>query len=306
MNKLYKSVGISKQAFHKMLDKQNRKRSERQQLLVLVHQIRTDHPTMGIRDMYYKIQPETMGRDIFETFCKEEGLTVSRTKNRRKTTNSTGVIRFDNLIADITLNRLNQVWQSDITYYEVNGRFYYITFVLDSFSRRILGYSVSSRLLTEHTTLPSLLMAIKVREKESIPVKDVIFHSDGGGQYYDKNFLKTTNKYKIQNSMCMYAWENGKAERLNGIIKNNYLIHREINTFKELKKEVDRAVKLYNNEKPHIKLNRKTPIEFEKSYICNEQQTDGDKSTTELISQPTKGTPALRAGNNNPPAQISL
>jgi len=71
---------------------------------------------------------------------------------------------------------------------------------------------------------------------------------------------------------CWYVcWENGKAERINGTIKNNYLIHREINTFEELKKEVDRTVQLYNNEKPHIKLKRKTPIEFEKSYICNEQ-----------------------------------
>ncbi len=74
-----------------------------------------------------------------------------------------------------------------------------------------------------------------------------------------------------------YPWENGKVERLNGVIKNNYLIHREINSFMDLNKEVDRTVSLYNNEKPHIGLQRKRPIEFENYYLCNGQQSFGLK-----------------------------
>lgn len=67
--------------------------------------------------------------------------------------------------------------------------------------------------------------------------------------------------------MCEYAWQNGKAERLNGVIKNNYLKHRDINSYTVLVKEVDRAVKLYNEEKPHISLGRKTPSNFESNYL---------------------------------------
>jgi len=300
MNKLYKVLGISKQAFHQRLDRLYRLQSEKKQLLLLIYQIREDHPTMGIRDMYYKLRPETMGRDGFENFCREEGLTVERVKNWRRTTDSTGVVRFDNLLAGMNLTAINQAWQSDITYFEINGRFYYITFVEDSFSRRILGYSVSRRLTTGQTTLPALKMAVRLRVKEGMSIAGVVFHSDGGGQYYAKEFLKLTRKEGIVNSMCEYPWGNGKVERLNGVIKNNYLVHRQINSFEELVKEVDRTVLLYNKEKPHIELQRKTPNQFEKDYLCNGQQSDGDKSTTELTTHDPGDFSALRAEDNNP------
>lgn len=299
MNKLYNSIGITKQAFHKMLDRKMCKRSEEQQLLKLVYEIRNDHPTMGLRDMYYKLSPQYIGRDSFEAMCKSDGLSVKKHKSWRITTDSSGVIRFDNLLIDIAINRINQVYQSDITYFEICNKFYYITFVEDCFSRRILGYSVSRGLTTEETTLPALRMTIKIRSQERMYLNRTIFHSDGGGQYYDKEFLKLTSSQGIQNSMCEYPWENGKVERLNGVIKNNYLIHREINSFSQLQKEVDRTVSLYNIEKPHICLGRKTPIQYEIDYLRNEQQPDGEKSATELSSQIPKGRSALRAENNN-------
>lgn len=300
MNELYRSLGISKQSFHQKMDRELNIVSEQKQLLVLIYQIRDDHPTMGVRDMYYKLLPQTMGRDRFEQFCREEGLMVERMKNWSKTTDSSGIIRFDNLMTGITLTSINQVWQSDITYFEVNGKFYYITFIEDSFSRRIIGYSVSKRLTTQEATLPALDMSIKLRVRSKQTIEGVIFHSDGGGQYYAKEFLKLTKKSGIINSMCEYPWENGKVERLNGVIKNNYLIHREINSFKELCKEVDRTVSLYNNDKPHIGLQRKSPIEFENYYLCNGQQSDGDESTTELKLQNQEDFSALRAEDNNP------
>lgn len=267
MNQMYQAIGISKQAFHKWLDKRNRKLSEQEQLLCLIYQLRDDHPTMGVRDMYYKLEPSHIGRDAFEFFCKNNYLMTPRSRNYRRTTDSSGVVRFDNLIEDMELTHINQVWQSDITYYDVKGKFYYITFILDSFSRKIIGYQTSKRLLTEHTTLPALKMAIKDREKKSLTISGIIFHSDGGGQYYDKSFLQLTAKYDFKNSMSEYAWENGKAERLNGVIKNNYLKHRDINSYEALVKEVDRTVKLYNEEKPHIGLGRKTPLNFEANYL---------------------------------------
>jgi putative transposase len=280
LNKLYQSIGLSKQAFHQRMDRYLQERSIEEQILMLVYRIREDHPTMGLRDIYFKITPIGIGRDRFEIFCKQSGLMVECTHNLRRTTDSSGVIRFENLLIGLVINKPNQVWQSDITYFELNERFYYITFIIDAFTRVIVGHAVSQRLKTEQTTLPALQKAIKSRIDLMKNNNALIFHSDGGGQYYDKDFLELTKKYKIKNSMCQYPWENGKAERINGIIKNNYLIHRIINSFEQLQKEVDRSVLLYNTEKPHIKLQRKSPIQFENEYLCqtNDMSTQIDVS----------------------------
>lgn len=245
-------------------------KDEQLQLLRWITDIRADHPTIGMRDLYFMIKPQLIGRDAFENFCKSYDLMSKKDKNYRSTTDSTGVIRFPNLMADITLTGINQVWQSDITYYELKGRFYYLTFILDSFSRRIIGHSVSSRLLTNQTTIPALKKALKTRS--NMPIKDLIFHSDGGGQYYASEFLKLTRKLKIRNSMCEYAWENGKAERVNGVIKNNYLKHRTIENFDQLQREVDRSVLLYNRDKPHLELKRRSPITFENDLVDLQRQ----------------------------------
>ena len=248
-----------------MINTYLQEREETIYLQQLIHDIRQDHPTLNCRAMYYKINPSTMGRDKFEKLCAELGFTIERLKGRHIKTDSTGVIRFDNLLKDKKLIHINQAYSSDITYYEIDDKFYYITFVIDCFSRRILGYSVSLRLSTEQTSLPALKMAIKNRNNE-LP-KGVIFHSDGGGQYYSKAFLELTGKYKFKNSMCEYSYDNGMVERLNGVIKNNYLKFKVIKTYTQLVKEVDHIITLYNNERPHKSLKYKTPNQYEKELL---------------------------------------
>jgi transposase InsO family protein len=261
LNEMYRSIGITKQGFHKQLIRHQYYHEEVLNMLEIIRQIRVDHPTMCCRDMYYKINPMFVGRDRFEAICKEHGFMVESGRNYRRTTDSSGVVRFDNLLKDKELTDINQAWSSDITYFEIDNAFYYITFVLDCYSRRILGHQVSSRLLTEQTSLPALKKAIKVRGNK-LP-EGIIFHSDGGGQYYDQEFIRLTERYKFKNSMCEYAYENGKSERLNGVIKNNYLKHWPIEDLGQLIEAVDRAVDLYNSDKPHSSLQRSTPIAFE-------------------------------------------
>jgi transposase InsO family protein len=240
-------------------------------VIKLVFEIRKDHPTMSCRGMYYKLQPLHIGRDKFEALCDELGLVSERKRSPYRTTDSAGVIRFENLLATLILTNIDQAYSSDITYFEISDRYYYLTFIIDCYSRRILGYSVSRQLLTEHTTLPALEMALQTRG--CIP-EGVILHSDGGGQYYDKNFLALTALHKMRNSMCEMAYENGKAERINGVIKNNYLRFYSINSYESLLKNVDRAVHLYNHEKPHKALKYLTPLEFEKQLLILNQQTE--------------------------------
>jgi len=240
-------------------------------LVPLIAQIRQDHPTLSCRAMYAKLQPQGIGRDRFEELCRDHGFSRERQRNPFRTTDSSGVVRFDNLLDNLVLSRINEAWSSDITYYEVKERFYYLTFVMDCYSRRILGYAVSSRLTTEQTTLPALRQAVRTRGG-SIP-EQLIFHSDGGGQYYDKDFLSYTGHHRMQNSMCEFAYENGKAERLNGIIKNNYLRFYETNTLEQLEKNVDRAVTLYNTERPHQALHYQAPVAYENKWLLLQQQT---------------------------------
>jgi putative transposase len=262
LNELYRAVNISKQAFHKHLERLMQRTAIERQVVWLIEKVRENHPGMSSREIYFIVRPEGVGRDKFELICKEAGLNVKPVRRYYKTTDSRGVTRFDNLIAGLAITKINQIWQSDITYYEVNGKFYYLTFIQDAYSKVILGHATSKSLSTENTTLPALKLAIKMRRSHDLA--GLIFHSDGGGQYYDKEFLALTKKTGAVNSMCEAAWENGLAESLNGIIKNNYLRHRHIRSYEQLVEEVDRTVSLYNHEKPHSRLNRKTPIEFEK------------------------------------------
>jgi transposase InsO family protein len=231
----------------------------------LIEDIRKDHPTLSCRAMYYMINPTTMGRDKFENICNELGFTTERRRSRHITTDSTGVERFDNLLKGRVLTGINQAYSSDITYFQIKDHFYYITFIIDCYSRTILGHSVSSRLTTEQTTLPALKMALKNRNY--IIPKGIIFHSDGGGQYYSKAFLELTSSYHFLNSMCEYSYDNGMVERLNGVIKNNYLKHLTIETLEQLKKEVDRIITLYNETRPHKSLNYKTPKQYENELL---------------------------------------
>lgn len=261
MNALYQVLGISKQAAHKRLTRLRDRAALGQDLAHMVAKVRRDHPTMGLRDIYFKMRPQRIGRDAFEQLMREAGYASKRFRNHAKTTNSNGVIRFENLFIGIRVKAINEVWQSDITYFELCGRFYYLTFIVDVFSSRIIGHAVSSNLTARDTSIAALHSAVSNRKGQSL--KGLIFHSDGGGQYYADAFLRLTNSLGMRNSMCEMPQENAFAERVNGVIKNNYMKFRTIKTYPQLVKEVDRTVQLYNFDKPHIRLSRMTPVAFE-------------------------------------------
>ncbi len=182
-----------------MLNRRKHKLEEQEQLIPLINQVRRDHPRMNARDIYLKLQPRSMGRDQFERFCMDNGYRVKRLKNYRVTTNSIGVTRFPNLIKGIKVTGVNQVFVSDITYYDIGEKTYYITLIMDLYNREIVGCSASNNLRTESTTIPALHMLVKERGK--INLKGAILHSDGGGQYYCNDFKKLTKNLEMNNSM---------------------------------------------------------------------------------------------------------
>jgi len=230
----------------------------------LINEIRRDHPRMSARDIYLKLKPHCMGRDQFERFCMDYGYRIKRLKNYRVTTNSLGVTRFPNMIKDIRVTRVNQVFVSDITYFDIGSDVYYLTFIMDLYNREIVGWSASDNLRTETTTLPALRMLIALRG--TVNLKGSIIHSDGGGQYYCNEFKALTKSLKMINSMTEEkVYENSHAERLNGIIKNNYLYPYGPTNMKTLRKLLNKAVHMYNNEKPHKALGKLTPKAFKET-----------------------------------------
>jgi putative transposase len=252
---------MTKQSFHQMLKRRKYKYEEQEQLIPLINEIRCDHPRMSARDIYLKLQPSYMGRDQFERFCMDSGYRINRLKNFRVTTNSLGVTRFQNMIKDLKVTRVNQVFVSDITYFDIGSDTYYLTLIMDLYNREIVGWSVSDNLRTESTTLPALLMLITLRGK--VNLKGSIIHSDGGGQYYCNEFKTLTKSLGMVNSMTEEkVYENSHAERLNGIIKNNYLYPYGPTNIKSLRKLLDKAVYMYNTGKPHKALGKLTPKEF--------------------------------------------
>jgi len=271
LSSLFKVLKISKQSFHQMLSRRKYKYEEQEQLIPLINEIRRDHPRMSARDIYVKLHPACMGRDQFERFCMDSGYRIKKLKNFRVTTNSLGVTRFPNMIKDLEVTRVNQVFVSDITYYDIGPDTFYLTFIMDLFNREIVGYSESDNLRTENTTIPALYRVIKERGKANI--KGAIMHSDGGGQYYCNEFKSLTKELKMINSMTEEkVYENAHAERLNGIIKNNYLYPYGPTDRASLKRLLAKAVFMYNTGKPHKALRKLTPIMF-KSTIDNEDNS---------------------------------
>lgn len=258
-----------------MLSRRRYKFEEQEQLIPLINEIRGDHPRMSARDIYLKLEPHCMGRDQFERFCMDSGYRIKKLRNFRVTTNSLGVTRFPNMIRDIEVTRVNQVFVSDITYFDIGSSTYYLTFIMDLYNREIVGCSASDNLRTENTTLPALRRMITERGK--VNLRGAIMHSDGGGQYYCNEFKALTKELGMINSMTEEkVYENSHAERLNGIIKNNYLYPYGPTNMASLKRLLDKTVLMYNTGKPHKALGKLTPSEF-RNTIDNE-----DNSTSNL------------------------
>jgi len=266
MSQLYKYEQISKQAFYQYRQRKLDNSLSNGELLLLVRDIREDHPRMGAKTIYKKINLDTMGRDKFEQLLMDEGFRVKKVLNYMRTTNSNGVHRYTNLIEGKKLTDVNIVWVSDITYFLVGAVFYYLTFIMDIYSRLILGYSASSTMRAEEANIKALKMTFRTRGIAKY--ENLIHHSDGGGQYVSKKYLKLLEQRNIKVSMCDNVYDNAHMERVNGTIKNDYLKHRSITNLTELKHELKRAAWLYNNDRPHSSLYKSmNPVSFEQYLL---------------------------------------
>ncbi len=275
MQDLYNMIGISKQGFYKKLNELERKEKINCNIITLAKELRKDHRRMGCRKMYYELQSFGMGRDKVEQLLLSNGFRVPRRRNFTRTTYA-GDRFYNNLISGMKVKDKNQLWVSDITYIPVGyKKNYYLTLILDVYTKRITGWSLSRTLLTEETIIPAFREAIKeLSEKER---KGLILHSDKGSQYGSEVMRLMYENTKIQPSMGGKAWENAHAESVNGIIKNEYVnIEQTEISLKEATKLMEKWIYLYNNKRPHGSIKNMKPNEYE-TYL--EQISVQDKQT---------------------------
>jgi hypothetical protein len=265
MNQLYEHINITKQAHLSFQSHQELLQQEIIILLSAIADLREMHPEMGARKMYHIIKPDIIGRDKFILLSIENGFGVHKQRSFQRTTYNSHIYKYKNLIDGAVLFDINNIWVSDITYFRVQQVYFYLTFILDLYSRRIIG-SIAYPTLEANANILALNMALKTRDV--LHYDNLIHHSDRGTQYTSTAYTDLLLKKNISISMCDSVYHNVHAERVNGIIKNEYLKHWTINSFSSLKICLKKAVSLYNYERPHMALNYMTPIEYE-AHINN-------------------------------------
>jgi transposase InsO family protein len=267
---VYRTLGSSRQAIDQYWQREYKFAILARQLEVELLSKRTKHPGLGLKKAYDQMEPEGIGRDRFVALMMDFGHGLRVNRSHIRTTRS-GLIRFPNLIKLLIINCVNRVWQSDTTYFRLGVRFVYLTFIIDVYSRRIVGYSLSESLRVT-ANVKALKMALKNRQ--GVDLSELIFHTDGATQYRSEQFVSLLRTPGISSSMCDVALDNAYAEKINDVIKNEYLGHWHIQTMSQLSTKLRQAVDNYNTERHHGQLPVKlAPSQYE-SYLSKVSYSD--------------------------------
>lgn len=263
--------GLTRQAYYQRKKRIQHDLIEQEILLGEINDIRKDHKRLGGRKLFFKLEyfmdehNIKMGRDAFFDLLRDHKLLVKQRKRYHVTTNSNHWMRkYPNLIKDIEPLGPSHVWVSDITYWKTKGGHYYISFITDAYSRKIVGYHVANTMEALESVV-ALRMAIKTLNPG---VTGLIHHSDRGSQYCSSAYVSILKKEGVKISMTENGdpLENAIAERVNGIIKGEYLFDYEIRTLSQAKKILESVVKLYNEGRPHSSIGNATPSQVHTNH----------------------------------------
>lgn len=251
--------GYTRQGYYKRKKYESFRSSENVQLLYLVREIRKRQPMVGVRKLQRMLSSRgiIIGRDRLFDLLREEELLIYPKRNYHRTTNSLHSFRmYRNLIKDKDLTSSNQVFVSDITYIRTLEGFCYLSLITDKYSRKIVGYNLSRSLAVEGS-----LKALKMAMKQVSNPEKLIHHSDRGIQYCCKVYVNYLNHKKAKISMTEkdHVYENALAERVNGILKNEFMLGNVLTTYKDAMKLVKESIEIYNKERLHTALDYKTP-----------------------------------------------
>ena len=274
MNQLCEVFGVTRNAYYKAIEREY-KRAVREQLIVeIVRSIRKYLPRLGGRKLKVKVEQEltahgfkTPGRDRFFEILRRHDLLLERRKSRNPCTtySAHNYAVQPNLMRNLALTRPLQAFVSDVTYIRVGAGFAYLFLTTDAFSRKIVGFHLASTL--EHT---GAIEALKMAVKDIPNPTGIIFHSDRGVQYCCHDFLEVLSTYKMHSSMtdADHCAQNALAERMNGILKNEFYLDVDFLNFQMANKAVRQAIAMYNEERPHLSLKMKTPNYFHSDALA--------------------------------------
>lgn len=257
---------MSRQNYYKVRRSRSRRAVDDELVVELVRRERRRQPRLGVRKLHHKLKEDFreasvgIGRDrMFEIMRERDLLLRPLPRVRARTTNSRHSLPvFRNLIAGVETTGSNQVWASDITYIRTSEGFEYLSLIMDLHSRKVVGFH-SGDDLTTRGCLRALEQAFEGLPEHSTP----IHHSDRGCQYCSHEYVEKLTGRGISVSMTEenHCAENAVAERLNGILKQEYALGVEFRTRSQARAAVRQAVMLYNNERPHTSLQLQTPAE---------------------------------------------
>lgn len=278
MNSLYDYLGISKQAHHKAINAQKVWNEKTESLLSLVQEVRKTNPGMGARNIFRVGNPTGIGVNKFERLVIEMGFGIPKKKKSWKTTDSRHHYhKYPNLTHGLKLTDVNQLWVTDITYFMVGKDVFYLIFIMDVYSRRILGQRASNTMQTEYN-LEALQESFRIRGQ--CVFENLIHHSDKGSQYCSHKYIDALWQANCMISMAETSLQNAYAERLNGVIKNQYLDYRPIHDLESLVAYTNLSVEAYNSQKPHSGLLKNMPPIVFEEYI----KTMEEKPVIELYN----------------------
>jgi putative transposase len=261
--------GVSRSGYYKATEQAVQKELDEQLLLSMILDIRRLHSRMGGKKLYKLLKSAMedagigMGRDKFFELLARNGLLIRRKRKNVYTTDSYHHFRvYKNQLKHRLLTRPNQAWVSDITYIRTAEDFSYLFLITDKFSRKIVGWHVSDSL-----KVSGAVEALKMAIKQCPDTNGVIHHSDRGIQYCSKDYVKLLNKAGMQISMTEenHCYENATAERVNGILKQEYGLDGTFITGQLAARAVKEAIWLYNMGRPHWSLNMATPDQIHRA-----------------------------------------
>lgn len=263
---------MSRQNFYVSRRKRAHRDLEKEQILKLVKRERQQQPRVGTRKLHGLISLDlaranhSIGRDRLFALLRAENLLVKRRRKSVKTTNSRHCLPvFRNRFKELELNKPNQAWVSDLTYIRTEEGFMYASLITDAFSRKIVGYHIDDSLESEGC-LRALKMAIQNLPQGASP----LHHSDRGSQYCSHRYVKALKESQMSVSMTEenHCYENALAERINGILKQEYYMDTCFVTKSQAKTAMKNAVHIYNNRRPHMSLQYNFPNEVhERGYV---------------------------------------
>lgn len=259
---LCRLFGVSRQAFYQR--EEDRQKGNAQSLLVLVLAFRRDIPGLGTRKLHLLLRDSLaesgikVGRDKLHRLLQDNDLVLHQHRHVPKTTDSTHRFRkYPNLLINRVITAPRQVWVSDITYLYIGFSFGYLSLITDAYSKLIVGYCLHPYLNTDGC-LVALDMALTGWSKGE---DELIHHSDRGSQYCSFQYIRKLQGVGITISMTQQGdpYENAVAERVNGILKTEFLLNQVFSSFDEASRAVDRSIYNYNHLRPHMSCDYLTP-----------------------------------------------